>query len=130
MQFVRRLFSVRISSPLLSGLNAAFIWMFIGAFVLSIFLWLTGMREQDLSFYTYVVHAVSLLIGGFISGKRSNERGWYHGGIMGAVYGLLILVIGFLALDSSLQLIDVLQWGAAFLLGAIGGIFGVNVGKS
>lgn len=130
MQFVRRLFSVRINSPLLSGLNAAFIWMFIGAFVLSLFLWLTGMREQDLSFYTYVVHAVSLLIGGVISGKRSNERGWYHGGITGAVYGLLILVIGFLALDSSLQLKDVLQWGAAFILGAIGGIFGVNIEKS
>lgn len=130
MQFVRRLFSIRLQNPLLSGLNTAFIWMFIGAFILSLFLWLSGLREQDLLFYTYLVHAVSLLFGGFVSGKRASERGWYHGGITGAIYGFLILMIGFLALESAFSLSDLLQWGAAFVLGAIGGMFGVNTGKS
>ncbi|MFD1138140.1 TIGR04086 family membrane protein [Paenibacillus urinalis] len=127
MDFVRRVFSIRIHSPLLSGLITAFVWMFVGALVLSLFLWLTGMREQDLSFYTYLVHSIALLFGGFAAGKKSGERGWYHGGITGAVYGLLVFVIGFLALNSSIQLYDLLQWVIAFIVSALGGIFGVNV---
>ncbi|MCM3785569.1 TIGR04086 family membrane protein [Neobacillus mesonae] len=130
MDFVRRVFSIRIHSPLLSGLITAFSWMFVGALILSLFLWLTGMREQDLSFYTYLVHSISLLFGGFVSGKKSGERGWYHGGITGAVYGILVLIIGFLALDASIRLFDLLEWGIAFIVGALGGIFGVNTKKS
>ncbi|MCM3129963.1 MULTISPECIES: TIGR04086 family membrane protein [unclassified Paenibacillus] len=127
MDFVRRVFSIRIHSPLLSGLITAFVWMFVGALVLSLFLWLTGMREQDLSSYTYFVHSIALLFGGFASGKKSGERGWYHGGITGVVYGLLVFVIGFLALNSSIQLYDLLQWVIAFFVAALGGIFGVNI---
>ena len=100
MQMIRRLVSFRVSNPILSGLCQAFVWMFIGAFILSLFLWMSGMREQDLSLYTYVVHGLSLLVGGFVAGKSSGEKGWYYGGITGIVYGLLVLLIGFLALDA------------------------------
>lgn len=130
MQLIRRLFSIRVSNPILSGLCHAFVWMFIGALVLSFFLWMSGMREQDLSTYTYVVHGLSLLIGGFIAGKRSGEKGWYYGGLTGIVYGLLVLLIGFLALDASVNWKDSLQLLSAFLLSALGGIFGVNTQRS
>jgi putative membrane protein (TIGR04086 family) len=104
--------------------------MFIGALVLSFFLWMSDLREQELSTYTYVVHGLSLLIGGFIAGKRSGEKGWYYGGLTGIVYGLLVLLIGFLALDASFNWKDSLQLLIAFLLSALGGIFGVNTQRS
>ncbi|PYE49513.1 TIGR04086 family membrane protein [Paenibacillus barcinonensis] len=130
MQLIRRLFSFRMSNPILSGLCHAFVWMFIGAFILSFFLWMSDMREQDLSTYTYVVHGLSLLMGGFIAGKRSGEKGWYYGGLTGIVYGLLVLLIGFLALDASFNWRDSLQLLSAFVLAAFGGIFGVNTQRS
>ncbi|GGH48344.1 putative membrane protein (TIGR04086 family) [Paenibacillus sp. JGP012] len=130
MQLIRRLFSFRMSNPILSGLCHAFVWMFIGALILSFFLWMSGMREQDLSTYTYVVHGLSLIIGGFIAGKRSGEKGWYYGGLTGIVYGLLVLLIGFLALDASFNWKDSLQLLSAFVLAAFGGIFGVNTHRS
>ncbi|WP_427181306.1 TIGR04086 family membrane protein [Paenibacillus sp. TC-CSREp1] len=130
MQLIRRLFSFRMSNPILSGLCHAFVWMFVGALILSFFLWMSGMREQDLSTYTYVAHGLSLIIGGFIAGKRSGEKGWYYGGLTGIVYGLLVLLIGFLALDASFNWKDSLQLLSAFLLAAFGGIFGVNTHRS
>ena len=130
MQLIRRLFSFRVSNPILSGLYHSFVWMFIGALVLSFFLWMSDLREQELSTYTYVVHGLSLLIGGFIAGKRSGEKGWYYGGLTGIVYGLLVLLIGFLALDASFNWKDSLQLLIAFLLSALGGIFGVNTQRS
>ncbi|WP_145947343.1 TIGR04086 family membrane protein [Paenibacillus sp. Y412MC10] len=127
MHLIRRLFSFRISNPTLSGLYYSFFWMMIGALILSFLLWSSGMKEQSLSRYIYVVHAVAAAFGGLVSGKRSGRRGWYQGGLTGILYGLMIIIIGFLALDSSLRLGDLLLIAAVIASGAIGGMFGVNL---
>ncbi|MBJ9987919.1 MULTISPECIES: TIGR04086 family membrane protein [Paenibacillus] len=127
MHLIRRLFSFRISNPTLSGLYYSFFWMMVGALILSFLLWSSGMKEQSLSRYIYVVHAVAAAFGGLVSGKRSGRRGWYQGGLTGILYGLMIIMIGFLALDSSLRLGDLLLIAAVIASGAIGGMFGVNL---
>ncbi|GAF06751.1 hypothetical protein JCM16418_730 [Paenibacillus pini JCM 16418] len=84
------------------------------------------MREQSLSHYTYVVHALSAFAGGLVSGKRSGKRGWYQGGMTGLIYGFLVIMIGFLALDSSIKTGDLILASLAFASGSIGGMIGVN----
>ncbi|MFM9279228.1 TIGR04086 family membrane protein [Paenibacillus jiagnxiensis] len=129
MDLIRR-WSNRVSSPLLSGLFHAFVWMMVGALVLSLLLWLTGMQEQDLSLFTYIIHGISMLAGGFVSGRKSGKKGWYQGGLTGVVYGIAVLVIGFLALDSHVNAQDLLHLSAAFILGAFGGMLGINLSKT
>ena len=75
-------------------------WMFLGALVLSLLLWGRGLAEDDLSFYTFLVHAVSAFIG-CVSGKRAGNKGWYYGCLTGLVYGVTLARHRFLALDSS-----------------------------
>lgn len=127
MQFIRQFISLRITNPILAGLCYAFFWMMMGSFILSLFLWLSGMQEHDLGVYTYVIHIFSAAVGGIVSGKRSGRKGWYNGGLTGLFYGLFIVLIGFLALDTSISLDHILLIGAAFVIGAIGGMFGVNL---
>lgn len=95
----------------------------------SLLLWGSGLAEDDLSFYTFLVHAASAFIGGCVSGKRAGNKGWYYGCLTGLVYGVTLLVIGFLALDSSLSLGDLTLIATVFAGGAIGGMFGVNLKK-
>lgn len=130
MYFIRRLFSWRISSPVLSGLCRSFLWMLVGALVLSILLWSSNLQEQDLTMYTYIVHGIAAAFGGLTAGRRADSRGWYQGGLTGVFYGIMVLLIGFLALDSSPAGIDALWILAAGLIGTLGGIFGVNLQKS
>lgn len=130
MYFFRRLFSWRISSPVLSGLCRSFFWMLLGAFVLSLMLWGSGLQEQDLAMYTYVVHGIAAAFGGLTAGRRAVSRGWYQGTLTGLFYGLIVLLVGFLALDSAPSGIDVLWILAAGAIGALGGMFGVNLQKS
>ncbi len=85
------------------------------------------MQEHDLGTYTYIIHIFSAIVGGMVSGKRAGKKGWYHGGLTGAFYTLIILLISFLALDNSLHLGNILWIGLAFVIGAIGGMFGVNL---
>ncbi|AIQ14054.1 TIGR04086 family membrane protein [Paenibacillus durus] len=130
MHLLRKLFSLKIGSPVLSGLCRAFLWMLMGAFILSLLLWGSGLSEQDLSLYTYVVHGLAIAFGGWTAGKRAIRKGWYQGCLTGAFYGIIVLIIGFLALDSQLKAVDLLWIAAAAVIGALGGMFGVNFQKA
>lgn len=127
MSFIRSLFSWKITNPVLSGLCRSFLWMLLGAFVLSLMLWGSGLKEQDLAMFTYVVHGIASAFGGLTAGRRAVSRGWYQGALTGLFYGLLVLLIGFLALDSTPSGMDCLWIMAAGAIGALGGMFGVNL---
>lgn len=130
MYLIRRMFSWRIANPVLSGLCRSFLWMLMGAFVLSLLLWGSGLKEQDLSMYTYIVHGIAAAFGGLTAGRRATSKGWYQGSLTGAFYGIIVLLVGFLALDSAPSSIDLLWILAATAIGALGGMFGVNLQKS
>jgi putative membrane protein (TIGR04086 family) len=104
--------------------------MLLGAFVLSLLLWGSGLKEQDLSMYTYIVHGIAAAFGGLTAGRRATNKGWYQGSLTGIFYGIIVLLIGFLALDSSPSAVDLLWVLAAAAIGALGGMFGVNLQKS
>ncbi|WP_054958141.1 TIGR04086 family membrane protein [Paenibacillus dakarensis] len=129
MEPIRRAFSLRITSPVLSGLLYSFLWMFLGAFGLSLLLWGSSLSEDDLSLYTFLIQGVSALFGGIVSGKRAGNKGWYHGCVTGLLYGITLILIGFLALDRSMTLSDLTILTTVFIAGSIGGMFGVNLRK-
>lgn len=130
MYLIRRVFSWRIGNPVLSGICRSFLWMLAGAFVLSLLLWGSGLQESDLLMYTYIVHGLAVLLGGVTAGQRAGHKGWYQGSLTGGFYGVIILLVGFLALDSAVAGADLLWIMAAAVIGALGGMFGVNLQKS
>ncbi|MRN55827.1 TIGR04086 family membrane protein [Paenibacillus monticola] len=130
MYLIRRMFSWRIANPVLSGLCRSFLWMLMGALVLSLLLWGSSLKEQDLSMYTYIVHGISAAFGGLTAGRRATRKGWYQGCLTGAFYGIIVLLIGFMALDNSPTGADLLWIMAAAAIGAFGGMFGVNLQRS
>ncbi|MBU5674552.1 TIGR04086 family membrane protein [Paenibacillus brevis] len=129
MHIIRRLFSLRITHPTLSGLWYAFFWMMFGALILSLLLHASLMEEEQLSLYTYIVHSIALLFGGLVSGKRSGKKGLYQGAITGLFYSILLLLISFLALDHSIGLTNLALILPATLIASAGGVFGVNLRK-
>lgn len=127
MHLIRRLVSFRLEHPILSGLWYAFLWMMIGALILSLLLQWEFIEESSLPKFTYIIHAISLFIGGIVSGKRSTRKGWYQGATTGFMYGILLLMISFLALDSSITVADLTLLLPTIIIGAIGGMIGVNL---
>ncbi|MNC76380.1 hypothetical protein D3C75_1280890 [compost metagenome] len=80
--------------------------------------------------YTYIIHGIAAAFGGLTAGRRASSRGWYQGALTGALYGITVLLIGFLALDSAPSVMDCLWILAAAGIAALGGMFGVNLQKS
>lgn len=127
MQYIRLIFSFRLSHPTLSGLWYSFLWMMIGALFLSLLIQSEVIEETGLTVYIYIVHAIAALMGGIVSGKRAGRRGLYQGSITGLFYGILLFIISFLALDHSLTISDLILIIPALILGGMGGAFGVNL---
>jgi putative membrane protein (TIGR04086 family) len=129
MQLIRRLASFRLEHPILSGLWYAFLWMMMGALVLSLLLQWDILEEISLPNFTYIIHGISLFIGGFVAGKRATHKGWYKGAVTGFMYGILLLLTSFLALDSSITWSDLTLLLPTMCISAFGGMIGVNLSR-
>lgn len=114
------------STSVLTGLLFTLSLILVGALLTALLLSFTNIRESLLPYFTYAINIIGLLIGGFVTGRRCGGRGWYYGGLTGLVYFILVLLIGFLGFDVPMQLNTFLYLLAAFLISAIGGVFGVN----
>lgn len=116
-----------IASPLLAGVLFSLIWLAAGALLLSLFLHFSDMKENSLPGYAFLVHALSSLAGGFTAGRRSENKGWYNGSLLGLIYAAIIIMVSFLASDASLTWHSASLLGASLLAGAFGGMIGVNM---
>ncbi|MBW7476246.1 TIGR04086 family membrane protein [Paenibacillus oenotherae] len=121
---------VQMTSPILSGILYAAIWLSIGALILSALLRWGSMHENALPAYSLIVHGLAALAGGFIAGKRSGQRGWYYGCLLGFAYGIIVLLISFLANNSGMSGRTLIMLGETLLAGGIGGMFGVNAKRN
>lgn len=102
----------------------------MGALALSVLLYSSSATEDKTLGYIYLVHIIALFIGGWTAGRRSGRKGWYYGGLTGFCYAMLVLVIGFLAMDAGITLQKLILVAAACACGALGGIFGVNMSRN
>lgn len=119
----------RLKLPMLAGFIYTFIIVFLGAIITSFMLAFTDTRESTLPSVVYTVNGLALFVGGFVSGKRGGEKGWYYGGMTGILYYLFIVLISFLGFDAKLGLSHLYYLLFAFLVAAFGGIIGVNLSK-
>ncbi|QHT64023.1 TIGR04086 family membrane protein [Paenibacillus lycopersici] len=119
-----------IASPLLSGLLYASIWLAAGALLLSALLRWGSMQENELPTYSLVIHGCSALAGGFVSGRRSQQRGWYYGGMLGIAYAILVLLVSFLASNAGFSGRTLTMLIETLLSGSLGGMIGVNTKRS
>ncbi|GIP16891.1 hypothetical protein J40TS1_25330 [Paenibacillus montaniterrae] len=118
-----------MTMPMLAGITYALIWLAAGALLLSLLLHFTSFKESNLGMMAFVVHSFASFVGGFSAGKRASSKGWYYGGSLGIIYGLIVILISFLATDVSLSLHSLILLLTVLAAGAFGGIIGVNLRK-
>lgn len=129
MSSFQRVGQWKLSHPILAGLCSAFVWLGLGALALSVLLVASSSSEEGASTYVYLIHGFALIVGGWSAGKRSGKKGWYYGGMTGLFYMILVLMIGFLAMDAGLDWNKALYMLLSFAAGGLGGVVGVNMKK-
>jgi putative membrane protein (TIGR04086 family) len=118
------------STSVLTGLLYTLGLVLTGALLATLLLSFTSMRESSLPYFTYVINIIGLVAGGFVTGRRRGEKGWYYGGLTGLCYFLFVLLIGFLGFEAPMHWETLLYFLGAFAIAGLGGIFGVNSANS
>jgi putative membrane protein (TIGR04086 family) len=86
------------------------------------------MSEGIIPTIVIIVYLVSIIVAGFYVARNTQSKGWLNGGIAGVFYIVILIILSYFFLPDfnlSLPLIGKLVLG--FIIGAIGGIIGVNL---
>lgn len=119
-----------VRSPLLAGLLTVWLLVIFGSLITALVLNVTQVQEQYFNYFSYTINILALLIGGWMAGRRSGQRGWYYGALTGLLYAILVFFIGLLAFDTVLNWQSVILFGGAIVIAAVGGMLGVNMRES
>ena len=118
---------VKAGSPVLRGLMYSLACMAIATVVASAIYKFTGVKEGSMATSVYIIHSLSLFIGGLATGLRSGRKGWYYGGVMGILYSAVVVLVGFLSYDAAFTVYTLVLVLLSFAAGALGGMIGVNL---
>lgn len=119
----------RYTKSVLNGLAFSIIAMIIVAIFASSLLSFTSLTEKNLQLYFIVLPYLVLFIGGFISGRKAGERGFFFGFLTGFFYVFLVSIIQFLGFDYRLEGNQLLAFLFLVISSTAGGMLGVNTTK-
>ncbi len=111
----------------LLGLALAFIITFILLIFVALLLRFTSIREAHTSLINSIVMTISIVASSAILGKKLKEKGWLNGAVLGFTYYFIIILLN-LIFNRPLNMgsLLLLRLLIATLLGAIGGMIGIN----
>lgn len=115
--------------PILYGVAWALFFAVIGTLLVSFWAHFGTLTDSNMRVAAYVVHCIAILIGAVSGSRAAEERGWYYGGIIGIVYALIMICIGVVVYNTfSMDAGGLFRVLLMALIGAFGGIIGVNTG--
>lgn len=88
----------------------------------------TKVSEDIIPISVSIISALSILLAGIYTAKRTESRGWLNGGIVGFLYIFVIALLSYFLIPGyQIELLLLGKLALGFLVGAVGGIIGVNL---
>lgn len=116
--------------PVFYGITWALFVAVLGTLAVSLWAHFHALSDNHIVIFAYLVHCVAVLFGAVSSSRAANERGWYYGGLTGLIYALIMVGIGITIYNTfSMDASGLFRVLLMVLIGAFGGIIGVNTGR-
>lgn len=113
---------------ILKGVGISIILTIILLLVFSILLAYTNVSENTITPVIIIITAISILFGSSISTRHIRKNGMINGGLVGAIYLLLLYIISsILNWKFGLDGQSIIMIGIGSIFGIFGGIIGVNI---
>ena len=98
-------------------------------FVITFFNYFNIINDKIISIFKILIPIISLFIGGFISGKRSKNKGWLEGLKLGSLFSILLIIFNFLAFNNSFEIKYLLFYLIIITSSIFGSMIGINQKK-
>jgi len=114
----------------LKGAALAFVISVILLLICAVIMTYSPIPDGAIRGVTIAVSGISIFFASIIVARRSKRQGWLSGASCGLLYAVLLYLFGSMIMfDFSFTLSTVIVFGLGFLLGAFGGIIGINTKK-
>lgn len=101
----------------------------ITSMVIALLLKFTNINEGTLAIALFILALLSMLISGFIAGKKAQGKGWFVGFTTGLTFTILVFLVNYLGFSHALSKSQLLYQLGLMGASTLGGIFGVNMTK-
>ncbi|MBO1626389.1 TIGR04086 family membrane protein [Bacillus cereus] len=101
----------------------------ITSMVIALLLKFTNINEGTLAIALFILALLSMLISGFIAGKKAQGKGWFVGFTTGLTFTILVFLVNYLGFSHALSNSQLLYQLGLMGASTLGGIFGVNMTK-
>lgn len=113
---------------MIKGICFSMIITLVMILILSIILSFSNIKENIIMPSVIFISSFSILLGGFLISKKTNEKGMIYGSILGLIYMLILyLISSIINFNFSLNINAIVMIVFGIIAGAIGGILGVNL---
>ena len=113
---------------LLKGLGFSYLFTFVSFIIFSIILHFTNVSDGIIPGIILLISILSILTGSAICTKNASSQGWLWGSSVGLSYSLIIYIISSLTLTGFYVPLSSFYLILGYtVIGAIGGIIGINI---
>jgi len=115
---------------ILKGVALAFVISIVLLLICAVIMTYSPIPDGATRAVTLAVSGISILVAGFVVSRRTRRQGWLSGATCGLLYAAALYAFGSLImLDFSITITTMIVTGMGFVLGALGGIIGINTKK-
>ncbi|MEC1759178.1 TIGR04086 family membrane protein [Schinkia azotoformans] len=114
-------------AAILYGVITTFVIVLTSSIILSLLLRFTKIQESSLTWVILTLSFLALFIGGFVSGGKGKQKGWFVGGGTGVLFTLLIFLVQFLGYQTSFSVEQMSYHIGYIIIAVLGGVIGVNM---
>ncbi|MEC1717955.1 TIGR04086 family membrane protein [Schinkia azotoformans] len=114
-------------AAILYGVITTFVIVLTSSIILSLLLRFTKIQESSLTWVILTLSFLALFIGGFVSGGKGKQKGWFVGGGTGVLFTLLIFLVQFLGYQTSFSIEQMSYHIGYIIIAVLGGVIGVNM---
>ncbi len=106
-----------------------FVIILISTLVITAFNYYDIITGIPLKWIKIFVPILSTLLGGFLLGKQTKEKGYIEGIKFGGILALFLIIFNFLAFDDSVKWSSLIFYIIIILAGTLGSMIGINKKK-
>ena len=114
----------------LKNLGISFLYIIctilILTFIITILSYFNLMSDKVVSIFKIIIPVISILIGGFYIGKKSNKKGFIEGLKLGLIFIILLTIFNYLAFDYSFKFKYLLFYLILIVSSILGSMIGIN----
>lgn len=113
----------------LKNIGYTFLLFFICTLFLTILNYTGILTGNILDIFNIILLFISILIGGILTGRKANRKGYIEGIKFGSIIMVLILLINILIFRNKINLISILYYLLIIFISMIGSIIGISKRK-